>query len=129
MENDKTKFWAFLIGLMVAVAVAVTLVDLTIKAAILQESNAFKLSMNEVKHGTAGSRANETNSDGTDYYRHNNGRDAGDDVVPFPSRMEAPTIRTATARKTGPKAMAGTAEHSERARNKRVETSDKQVDA
>lgn len=128
MDTDKTKFWAFLIGLMVAVAVAVTLVDLTIKAAILQESNAFKLQMNQVKHGT-GSGSTQADSDGTDHYRTNHGRDAGDDVVPFPARVEAPTVRKARSRKTAPGPMAGTIEYSERMGNNGVAPTDKQVDA
>jgi len=128
MDNDKTKFWAFLIGLMVAVAVAVTLVDLTIKAAILQESNAFKLQMNQVKHGT-GSGTAQTDTDGTNNYRTNHGRDAGDDVVPFPTRVEAQTVRKARSRTSPPRPMAGTIEYSERMGNNGVATDNKQVDS
>lgn len=128
MDDDKTKFWAVLIGVMVAVAIAVTLVDMTIKAAILQESNAFKLAMNEAKHGT-GQRPAQTNPNGTDNHSGNNGGDAGDDVHLFPARMEAPTVRKTTSRKTPPGTMAGTIEAGERARNKRIQAEREQVES
>lgn len=52
-SNDTIKFWTFLTVMLLAVAVAVTLIDLTIKASILAESNAMKLAMEdwEVRHG------------------------------------------------------------------------------
>jgi hypothetical protein len=51
--NDSLKFWAFLTMMLLGVAIAVTLIDLTIKASILAESNAMKLRMEEweVTHG------------------------------------------------------------------------------
>jgi hypothetical protein len=128
VDNDKSKFWAVLIGVMVAVAIAVTLVDMTIKAAILQESNAFKLLMNETKHGT-GPRPAKTNSNGADNHSGDNGSDASDDVHLFPTRMEATAVRKTTSRKTPPGTMAGTIEASERARNKRIQAEREQMDA
>ena len=52
-SNDTLKFWTFLTICLLAVAVAVTLIDLTIKASILAESNAMKLRLEEfeVNHG------------------------------------------------------------------------------
>lgn len=41
-RNDAIKFWAMLTLLLLACAVAVTLIDLTIKAAILQEAAALR---------------------------------------------------------------------------------------
>jgi hypothetical protein len=46
-SNDSIKFWTFLTVMLLGVAVAVTLIDLTIKAAILAESNSMKLAMEE----------------------------------------------------------------------------------
>lgn len=46
-SKDTTKFWTFLLIMLLAVAVAVTLIDLTIKASILAESNSMKLAMEE----------------------------------------------------------------------------------
>jgi hypothetical protein len=128
MDNDKSKFWAILIGVMVAVAIAVTLVDMTIKAAILQESNAFKLLMNEKKHGT-GPGPTQANTNGANHNSGNNGSDDSDDVHLFPARVEATSVRKGTARKTGPAAMEGTIEASERARNKRIQAEREQMDA
>jgi hypothetical protein len=128
VDDDKAKFWAVLIGVMVAVAVAVTLVDMTIKAAILQESNAFKLAMNEVKHAP-GPRPAQTDSNGADNHSGNNGSNAPDDVHLFPARVEAPSVRKTNTRKTPPGTMAGTIEASERARNKRIQAEREQMDA
>jgi hypothetical protein len=44
-SKDTIKFWTFLTMMLLGVAIAVTLIDLTIKAAILSESNALKLRM------------------------------------------------------------------------------------
>ena len=124
MDNEQTKFWGILIMIGVAVAAAVLLIDLTIKAAILEESNAFKREMLNARR-----KPTETDSDGADYYRHNNGRDAGDDVVPFPARMEAPAVRQPGARTVGPAPMAGTIEYSERMGNNGVAPDDIEVDS
>jgi hypothetical protein len=124
VEDEQTKFWGILIMVAVAVAAAVLLIDLTIKAAILEESNAFKRELLNARRGPV-----EANSDGADNYRHNNGRDAGDDVVPFPTRMEAPTVRKSGARTVGPAAMAGTIEYGERMGNNGVAPDDIEVDS
>jgi|SRR5580698_1383943 hypothetical protein len=126
MENeDKTKFYATLIGIMVAVAVLVLLVDMTIKAAILQESNAFKKQMNEVKHGRGSDQAN---SNGVDNHAPNDGAISGDVLGFFPPRMATQSLRTGAARETGPGPMAGTIEFSERNGNGGVAPDDIEVD-
>jgi|ERR1700733_1120010 len=125
VEDDKTKFWAILIMVMVAVAIAVTLVDMTIKAAILEESNALKERLN----GVARQGTDQANSNGTNNHASDNGSNDSDDVHLFPARMEAPTVRSRTKRKTTPGPMAGTIESSERNGNGGVAPDDKPVDS
>ena len=125
MEDDKTKFWAILIMVMVAVAIAVTLVDLTIKAAILEESNALKERIN----GVARQGPTKADSNGANNHGGDNTGDDSDDVYLFPSRMEAPVVRSRRSRKTSPGPMAGTTEHSERNGNGGLAPDDKQVDS
>jgi hypothetical protein len=124
MENEQTKFWGILIMVAVAVAAAVLLIDLTIKAAILDESNALK---KEIMY--ARRESGKTDSNGTDHHGDNVAGDDGDNVSLFPTRMEAPTVRSRRARKTSPGPMAGTIEHSERNGNGTVAADDKSVDA
>lgn len=52
-REDSMKFWAILTVMLLAVAVIVTFVDLTIKASILAESNSLKLAIEdwEVRYG------------------------------------------------------------------------------
>jgi hypothetical protein len=124
-EDDKTKFWAILIMVMVAVAIAVTLVDMTIKAAILEESNALKERLNSV----ARSGSDKADSNGTSNHATDNGSNDSDDVHLFPARVEAPIVRSRRARKTAPGPMAGTTEHSERNGDGGMATDDKPVDS
>src|SRR5580692_10693265 len=63
-EDDKTKFWVFLIGALLAVSVLVLLLDMGIKSAILEESNALKRTMNEVKWNGAGPGPDKADSNG-----------------------------------------------------------------
>lgn len=44
-NNDHIKFWTFLAGMILMVAVAVLLIDMSIKAAILSESNELRLAI------------------------------------------------------------------------------------
>ena len=125
-DSEKTKFYAVLIGIMVAVAVLVLLVDLSIKAAILDESNAFKKSMNEVKHGRGPDQAN---SNGVDNHAPNDGAISGDVLGVFPARMATQSLRTGAARETGPGPMAGTIEFSERNGNGGMAPDSEQVDS
>jgi hypothetical protein len=127
MDEDQTKFWGILIMVAVGVAAAVLLIDLTIKAAILEEANAFKRQMNEAKwHGPGPDKAD---SNGASNHASDNGSNDSDDVSLFPARMEAPTVRARRSRKTGPSPMAGTIEYSERNGNGSVAPDDKQVDS
>jgi hypothetical protein len=125
MEDDKTKFWAILIMVMVAVAIAVTLVDLTIKAAILEESNALKERIN----GVARQGPTKADSNGANNHAPDNGSNDSDDVHLFAPRVEAPTVRARRTRKASPGPMAGTIEASERNRNGGVASEDKPVDS
>lgn len=128
MDEDKTKFWAILIGVMVAVAVAVTIIDITIKAAILEESNAFKQRMNGAKWNGPG--PDKANSNGAVDNAPNHGTVPSDVLGVFPARLEAGFLRAGTARETGPGPMAGTDEFfGGRDGNGPVETDDQQVDS
>jgi hypothetical protein len=124
-EDDKTKFWAILIMVMVAVAIAVTLVDMTIKAAILEESNALKERLNSV----ARSGSDKANSNGASNHSTDNGSNDSDDVHLFAPRVEAPTVRARSKRKTALGPMAGTTEHSERNGDGGMAPDDKPVDS
>ena len=124
-EDDKTKFWAILIMVMVAVAIAVTLVDMTIKAAILEESNALKERLN----GVARQGPNKADSNGASNHATDNGANDSDDVHLFAPRMEAPTVRSRRTRKTALGPMAGTVESSERNGDGGMASDDKPVDS
>ena len=124
MDDEQTKFWGILIMVAVGVAAAVLLIDLTIKAAILDESNILKREIMNARRESA-----KANSNGADNHAPNNGTNDSDDVHVFAPRMEAPTVRSRTKRKTSPGPMAGTIEHSERNGNGSVEAVDKQVDS
>jgi hypothetical protein len=55
--SENVKFWALLAGVMLSVSVAVMLIDLSIKAAILEESNTLRkviLGERETKAGSNG---------------------------------------------------------------------------
>jgi hypothetical protein len=86
-SKDTIKFWTFLTVMLLAVAIAVTLIDLTIKAAILAESNSLKLAMEEweVRNGQkASGRIDERdNSHGT-----LNGHFSGDVLATDDARLE-----------------------------------------
>ena len=101
-KNDSIKFWTFLTIMLLAVAIAVTLIDLTIKAAILAESNALKIEMEEweVRHGPKqAGRIDARNSDNNSHNGNlpgdvldsgNAGMETGSsnegDKKPFPTR-------------------------------------------
>jgi len=124
MDDDHTKFWGILIMVAVAVAAAVLLIDLSIKAAILDESNALKKEILNARR-----KPSEANTNGADHHSDNVAGDGGDNVSLFPARMEAPTVRARRARKTSPGPMAGSIEHSERNGDGSVASVDKQVDS
>lgn len=86
-KNDSIKFWTFLTIMLLAVAIAVTLIDLTIKAAILAESNALKIEMEEweVRHGPKqAGRIDARNSDNNSH----NGNLPGDVLATGDAGME-----------------------------------------
>jgi|SRR5215469_426782 len=58
--ESKIKFWAVLVIICLMVAVAVTLVDLTIKTAILQESNSLRLFIESVRNDARTIRPDES---------------------------------------------------------------------
>jgi hypothetical protein len=124
MDDEQTKFWGILIMVAVGVAAAVLLIDLTIKAAILEESNAFKRELLNARRKPA-----KADSNGADNHAPNDSADDSDDVHLFPARMEAPTVRASRARKASPKPMAGSIEHSERMGNNGVAPDSEQVDS
>lgn len=66
--RDNIKFWTFLAGMILMVAVAVLLIDMSIKAAILGESNALRLTIEEERND----RSAKTNGHGSS----NNGRNS-----------------------------------------------------
>jgi hypothetical protein len=61
--ESKIKFWAVLAIICLMVAVAVTLVDLTIKTAILQESNGLRLFIESVRNDSGTIRPDESRAD------------------------------------------------------------------
>lgn len=87
MTNDtgeQIKFWAVLVAVMLGVSVAVLLIDMTIKAAILEESNALRRTL----LGMQDDRQTEASSNGT-------GHDAshpGPVLDKFSARMEAGNV-------------------------------------
>jgi hypothetical protein len=128
-EDDKTKFWVFLIGALLAVSVLVLLLDMGIKSAILEESNALKRTMNEVKWNGAGPGPDKADSNGASDHGSDDASNDGDNVSVFPTRVEAPIVRARRSRKTSPGPMAGTIEHSERNGNGGLAPDSKQVDS
>jgi hypothetical protein len=129
VEDDKTKFWVFLIGALLAVSVLVLLLDMGIKSAILEESNALKRTINEVKWNGAGPGPDKADSNGASDHGSDDASNDGDNVSVFPPRMEAPVVRSRRSRKTSPGPMAGTIEHSERNGNGGLAPDSKQVDS
>lgn len=79
-QNDHIKFWTFLAAMILMVAVAVLLIDMSIKAAILGESNELRLMI----EGERNDRAAKANSNGSG----NNGSSASPVLGKFPTGME-----------------------------------------
>jgi hypothetical protein len=84
-KDDKLKFWAMLAIVLVVVAVTVTLVDLGIKAAILEQANAFRRDLERARNGQAPTGAS---SNGVDNNSANDGTISGDVLDVFPAGME-----------------------------------------
>ena len=83
--NDKLKFWALLAIVLVAVAVTVTLVDLGIKASILEQANAFRRDLERARNGQA---PVGTSANGADNNSAHDGSVSGDVLGVFPAGME-----------------------------------------
>ena len=74
--KDPVKFWLFLVALMLATAVAVLLLDISIKAAILEESNALRLAIERERNEQFVRRTEVPNANGAS----GNGSHPGDVV-------------------------------------------------
>ena len=84
--ESKIKFWAVLAIICLMVAVAVTLVDLTIKTVILQESNDLKLFIESVR--------NDPRTIGTDESRVDS--DPGNNSAVSPNVLDINSARVET---------------------------------
>jgi hypothetical protein len=82
--QDKIKFWVFLVAMMLGVSVAVLLIDMTIKAAILEESNALR----RVILGVQDDRSAEANPNGTSHDANSSSVVLGK----FPAGMETGNV-------------------------------------
>lgn len=83
-SEDKTKFWVVLIAIMLGVSVAVLLIDMTIKAAILEESNALR----KLILGVQDDRSAETSNNGAS----DNANRPGPVLDIFPAGMETGNV-------------------------------------
>lgn len=68
-QKERVKFWVFLCGLMLAVAVMVTLIDISIKASILEQANNFRIDL----EGARGQNVSGANTNGTANHVADNG--------------------------------------------------------
>jgi hypothetical protein len=108
--KNNSKFLPILLGLMLVVAVIITLVDISIKASILEQANKFRLGIEEARNEQYASGASQN---GASNYTPNNGsissnvldiqptrleKEDGDKRVPFPAE------RTATPSRRGARA-------------------------
>jgi hypothetical protein len=75
-SKDPVKFWLFLVTLMLATAVAVLLLDISIKAAILEESNALRLAIEAERNNRYERRTENPSANGAS----GNGSHSGDVV-------------------------------------------------
>lgn len=96
MKNtqDNIKFWTVLTAMILLVSVAVLLIDMTIKAAILEESNALRRTI----IGIQDDRPAKTDSNGAS----NNSDSAGSVLDKFPARMETRNVSNGTKKTTNP---------------------------
>ena len=85
---DNIKFWTFLAGMILLVACAILFIDMAIKTAILQESNALRL----VIEGEYNDRAAKTNRNGSNNHRG----DTGPVLGKFPTGMETGDVANGT---------------------------------
>lgn len=85
-SDDKMKFWAVLVAVMLGVSVAVLLIDMTIKAAILEESNALRRTLLGVQ--------DDGSPKASDNGASHNGNSSGPVLDIFPAGMETGDVAT-----------------------------------
>lgn len=92
--QDNIKFWTVLTAMILLVSVAVLLIDMTIKAAILEESNALRRTI----IGIQDDRPAKADSNGAS----NNSDSAGSVLDKFPAGMETRNVSNGTKKTTNP---------------------------
>jgi len=97
--NDHIKFWTFLAGTILMVAVAVLLIDMSIKAAILGESNTLRL----IIEGENNDRAAKANSNGASH----NGTNSSSVLGVFSAGMETEHVANGTKKTVQPRKTRG----------------------
>lgn len=85
-SDEKLKFWAVLVAVMLGVSVAVLLIDMTIKAAILEESNALRRTL----LGIQDDRPTEASNNGASH----NSNSSSSVLDIFPAGMENGDVAT-----------------------------------
>ncbi len=90
-NRDNIKFWTVLAGMILLVSVAVLLIDMSIKAAILGESNSLRLLI----EGEYNDRAAKASSNGTGNHTSGTNPVLGE----FPAGMEVGNVANRTAKK------------------------------
>lgn len=84
--KDNVKFWTFLAGMILMVSVTVLLIDMSIKAAILEESNALRLVIEESRNGQRKESADHKRTSG-------NGSGTPDVLGQYDAGMETGNVR------------------------------------
>jgi hypothetical protein len=97
--TDNIKFWSFLAGMILMVSVAVLLIDMSIKAAILQESNTLRLAI----EGERNDRASKASSNGNNHHSNNSSPILG----VFPAGMETGDVANGTKKTIQPRKTRG----------------------
>lgn len=88
--ETKVKFWAILAIVILVFAIIITMIDLGIKTAIIQESNSLKLFIERHTNGQPTARPDESR----DNTNADNDPPLSGDVLAFnPTRMESGNVR------------------------------------
>lgn len=103
-SKDNIKFWTFLAGIILAVSVTVLLIDMSIKAAILEESNALRrvlLGVQDDRSAKANSNgaSNDANRPGPVLDKFSAGMEAGN----VPNGNQAPVSKANGRKQTQPR--------------------------
>lgn len=101
-SKDTIKFWTFLLMMLLGVAVAVTLIDLTIKASILAESNSLKLAMEEWEVRNGPKQAGRIDKRDRDNASHN-GSFSGDVLATGDAGLEAGSANNGSEKPVRPR--------------------------